>query len=158
MLVFNAWYYSFSPPVANYIASHGIARAVMEGLLYPMVGILDASYGVFNAASSAYPELAIVLAGVMASATLGAFYLGLPVGVVRAKVKRLRAVNLGKTVQKLLAGAALTSGTLLAVGEVSGSTLVLMIASSALVLSTILLAATATSNTIARIVTRNQVN
>jgi hypothetical protein len=151
MLAFNAWYYSFSPPVANYIANHGIARTVMQGLLYPMIGILDLSYGAFNAARG-IPELAIVLAGLIASGMLGAFYLGLPTGILRGKIKRIRATNLGKRLQKLLAGAGLTSGALLAAGEISGSSLILMIASSALVLSTILLAATTTSNRLARTV------
>ena len=157
MLAFNAWYYSFSPPVANYIANHEIARTAMQGILYPMIGILYLSDGVYNAAKGV-PELAIVLAGIIVSGMLGAFYLGLPTGIVRGKVKRIRATSLGKTLQSLLASSALMSGALLAAGEVSKSSLILMIASSILVLSTILLAATATSNRIARIVAGSDVN
>ena len=157
MLAFNAWYYSFSPPVANYIANHEIARTAMQGILYPMIGILYLSDGVYNAVKGV-PELAIVLAGIIVSGMLGAFYLGLPTGIVRGKVKRIRATSLGKTLQSLLASSALMSGALLAAGEVSKSSLILMIASSILVLSTILLAATATSNRIARIVAGSDVN
>jgi hypothetical protein len=155
MLAFNTWYYSFSPPVANYIANHQIARTTMQAILYPMIGILGLSYGVFNEAS-AVPELAIVLAGVIASGLLGTFYLGLPVGVLRAKVKRLHATARGKRLERLLLGAVIANGTLLALGELAASSTLLMIASSALVLSTMLLACAATSNRIARLTIRGR--
>jgi len=150
MLAFNAWYYSFSPPVANYIANHWIERTVMQAVLYPMIGILSLSYGTFQA-TSAYPELAIVLAGLLASGMLGAFYLGLPFGFLRAKVKRFRATNLGRALERTLAGAVVASGCVLVLGELTGSSLALMLSSSALVLATILLAATATSNRVSRL-------
>ena len=157
MLAFNAWYYSFSPPVANYIANHWVERAVMQGALYPMIEILSISYGTFQA-TSAYPELAIVLAGMLASGMLGAFYLGLPAGLLRARVKRFRATNLARSLERILAGAVMTSGCALAVGEISGSSLVLIVSSSALVLSTILLSSAATSNRITRLLTEGHVN
>ena len=149
MLAFNAWYYSFSPPVANYIASHGAERTVMKAILYPLVGIMGLSYETFQA-TSAVPELAIVLAGLAASVMLGAFYLGLPVSLIRTRVKRLRGLTLGKSLQNVLGGAALASAIALAVGEVTSSQLVLMLSSSSLVLSTVLLSATVVSNRIVR--------
>jgi hypothetical protein len=155
MLAFNAWYYSFSPPVANYIANHWVERAVMQAALYPMIEILSLSYETLKV-TSAYPEFAIVLAGILASGMLGAFYLGLPFGLLRAKVKRLRATNLGRALERTLAGAVVASGCVLALGELTGSSLILMLSSSALVLATILLAATATSNRISRLLAGGQ--
>jgi hypothetical protein len=157
MIAFNAWYYSFSPPVANYIANNWAARTTMQALLYPMVGILGVSYGVFNAGGT-YPELAIVLAGVMASGMLGALYLGLPAGVVRGRIKRFRTAKLGGSLEKTLIGASIASGSALAIAELTASPLALMITSSALVLSTLLLASTATSNRIARLVAGGRMN
>ena len=145
MLAFNAWYYSFSPPVANYIASHWVERTFMQAILYPLVGILTISDGAFQA-TSASPELAIILAGALASAMIGAFYLGLPLSVIRGKVKRLAGTSVGKALERVLALAALTSVSALALGEVTNSSPVLMIASATTVLSIMLLAATATSN------------
>jgi hypothetical protein len=40
MLAFNAWYYSFSPYVANYLNTHWVERTIMKGVLYPLVGML----------------------------------------------------------------------------------------------------------------------
>ncbi len=145
MLAFNAWYYSFSPPVANYIANHWVERIFMQAILYPLVGILTISAGTFQA-TSASPELAIILAGALASAMIGVFYLGLPLSVIRGKVKRLAGTSVGKALERVLVLAALTSVSALALGELTNSAPVLMIASATTVLSTMLLAATATSN------------
>ena len=41
MQAFNAWYYSFSPYVAQFIASHDPVRAPVRVLLYPLLGILE---------------------------------------------------------------------------------------------------------------------
>jgi hypothetical protein len=155
MLAFNAWYYSFSPPVANYIANHWAARTLMQGILYPLIGILSLSYGAFQA-TSAYPELAIILAGILASGMIGAFYVGLPLSLVRAKIKRLRGLGLGRSLERLLAGAAITSILVIPLGELSNSSLVLMISSATLVLSTILLSATATSNRMTAFIDRGK--
>jgi len=127
----------------------------MQAVLYPMIGILGVSYGVFNA-TSALPELAIVLAGVVASGLIGAFYLGLPVGILRAKVRRLRATNQGKTLETLLAYAVAANGALVAIGELAASSTLLMIATSALVLSTMALAAATVSNTMVRLSVRSR--
>jgi len=153
MLAFNAWYYSFSPPVANYIASHSVARLVMQGVLYPAIEVLGISQSTFKAAS-AFPELAIVLSGLVASAMLGALYLGLPIGLVRAKVKRLRAARTGRSLERILAGAVIVSVSALAAAELTGSVTGLMISASALVLSTLLMSATGMSNRIARLMPR----
>jgi hypothetical protein len=157
MIVFNAWYYSFSPPVANYIANHWIQRAAMQVLLYPMVGMLGVSSEAFKL-TSAYPETAIVLAGVLASAMLGAFYLGLPVGVLRARVKRFNARSLGRALEQVLAGTTITSGSILVLGEMTGSSTILMISSAALVLAMMLLSSTFVSNRIAQLARGAQAN
>ena len=153
MLAFNAWYYSFSPPVANYIANHWAERTFMQAALYPLIGILTLSSSTFHAAS-AFPELAIILAGILASGLIGAFYLGLPLSLLRSKIKRLRGMGVGRSLERLLAGAVIASGLALALGELTGSSLALMISSATLVLSTILLSATFTSNRIAPLIAR----
>lgn len=157
MLAFNAWYYSFSPPVANYIASHWVARTVMKAALYPLIGILTLSDGTFQA-TSASPELAIILAGLLASGMIGAFYLGLPLSLIRGKVKRLAGASIGRALERVLALATMTSVLALAIGELTNSAPVLMITSATTVLSTILLAATATSNRFAPVIARGKVS
>jgi peptide/nickel transport system substrate-binding protein len=74
MEAFNGFYYSWSPNIANTIrASTGIGT-VMKGLLYPLIGALHVSEGIFTALNF-NSELGVVAAGFMASVLLAAIYL-----------------------------------------------------------------------------------
>ena len=75
MRVFNAFYYSFSPGVSSFIASHNLIRTGMKIILYPLIGILYVSSLVF-AATSFNGEIAVTTAGVLASFEIGLIYLG----------------------------------------------------------------------------------
>ena len=89
---------------------------------------------------------------------LGAFYLGLPIGLARSKLKRIRGTNIGRSLERALAGASLVSGAALAVGEITGVSYILMVSSAALVLSMILLSSTVVSNRIVRLATKGAGN
>jgi hypothetical protein len=132
MEVFNAWYYSFSPSVAGFIANNDPIRAPARVLLYPLLGALGVSAFTYSLFSGA-PEFAIVMAGLVASSLIGLVYLTLPALVgMRALLKRrrVRIAAVGKVSVALLAVAlaALTAG------ELTGSLLLLAAASSAVVL------------------------
>jgi hypothetical protein len=73
MKVFNAWYYSFSPSIAAVIASNEPLKAVMRPVLLPLLKILQLAVTV-NSAFSFNHELAIVLAGLVASSLIGIVY------------------------------------------------------------------------------------
>jgi peptide/nickel transport system substrate-binding protein len=146
MVAFNAWYYSFSPGVANYIRSHWVEQSVMKVVLYPLIGILYLTSNVFTA-TSAFPELAVLLSGLVASSLIGAFYLGLPLSLIRSKVRRLRRLAaLEKSFGLVLLGGLAT----LLIGEAFGLRTLLMISSATIILSTMFLAASVTSGQIAR--------
>jgi heme exporter protein D len=136
MTVFNAWYYSFSPTVAGFIASHDPLRAPMRVILYPLLGILGLStftYSIF----SGTPEFAILIAGLLASSLIGLVYLTFPALIgMRALLKR-RAVARARIAKVSIATLAI-SLLLLGVGEVAGSFVLLAIGSSAVVLTCII--------------------
>jgi hypothetical protein len=146
MVVFNTWYYSFSPGVADYVSSHGIERTVMKAVLYPLIGILYLTSNLYSTAS-AYPELAVLLSGLLASSLIGAFYLGLPLSLIRARVRRLRGLVV---VERYLALGVLGGIITLSLGEAMASQPLLMVSSATIVLSTLSLAALMTSSRIAR--------
>jgi len=147
MVVFNAWYYSFSPGVANYISSHSAERTVMKAVLYPLVGILYLTSNVYSATAS-LPELAVLLSGLIASSLIGAFYIGLPLSLVRLRLRRLRRLVV---VEKYMAFTLLAGVTALTVGEGLASSSILMVSSATIVLSTLILAALATSSRVAKL-------
>jgi hypothetical protein len=140
MVVFNAWYYSFSPTVAGYIAAHDPLRAPIRVILYPLLGVLGAStftYSLF----SATPEFAIVMAGLVASSLIGLVYLTpfMLVGM-RALTRRRRIQTRSAAKGSLLLLTAALA--LLLLGELAGSFLLLAVASSAIVLTCIIAAPT----------------
>jgi peptide/nickel transport system substrate-binding protein len=75
MKAFNAFYYSFSPQAASYISSNNNIRTITKTLLYPLVGILYLSSIVFSG-TSFNGEFAVTVAGMFASISLGAVYVG----------------------------------------------------------------------------------
>jgi hypothetical protein len=140
MQVFNAWYYSFSPSVAQFIASNDPIRAPVRVVLYPLLGVLGISaftYSLF----SATPESAIVMAGLVASSLIGLVYLT-PFTLVGMRSltrrKRINTISLAKASLLVL----VTALGLLAAGELAGSFLMLAVASSAIVLTCIIAAPT----------------
>jgi peptide/nickel transport system substrate-binding protein len=136
LIMFNTWYYSFSPLVANFINDHAPARVVMKGVLYPLVGFLILASKI-TPPLSAYPEAATLLSGLLASMLIGGFYVGIPLGLISRKIRLVRRLSTRPWRSTLLGGLAL-----LLIGEYLPSTVLLMLSTSIVVLSAMLLAAT----------------
>jgi streptogramin lyase len=136
MLAFNAWYYSFSPGAAAYLNTHWVEQAVMKGVLYPLVGILYLTSNLFSAASS-FPEFAALISGLLASSLIGAFYLGVPLGMLRARFRRLRNWKDQGMLERVLAAMLLGGLVTLLFGELFSSQPALIISTATIVLSTL---------------------
>lgn len=146
MAVFNCIYYSFSPAVASVIAANSVLRNLMKGGLMPLLAILhiaSATYGMFNL----LPELAIVAAGVIASAIIGIVYLT-PVVMILWRILRVRKYELA--LRKWLITLMLSSGMLIAIAELSVSSALMQASTASLVLSTAIFAALSLTATIER--------
>jgi len=150
MVAFNAWYYSFSPYVASYLTTHWVERTIMKGVLYPLIGILYLTSNLFTATSGS-PELAALLSGLLASSLIGAFYLGLPLSLLRSKVRRFLGLRVQGLLVRILAAGVLSGIGALLLGEFFSSSTILLLSSATIVLSTLFLSATVTSARIARI-------
>lgn len=97
MKVFNSFYYSFSPTVASALAESPILSQMVRVLLYPLMAALRVSSTIFDGLSF-MPELAVVLAGILASTLIGAAYLTPMVAV--SKIKRKTSQNKNPAVEK----------------------------------------------------------
>lgn len=71
MTIFNAWYYSFSPYVANYERQQPWLQETVKASIYPLLGILTLSEKGFSLIPGDYGALA---AGTIASSMIGAVY------------------------------------------------------------------------------------
>jgi hypothetical protein len=136
MVVFNAWYYSFSPAVAQFIANNDPIRAPVRVLLYPLLGVLGIStftYSLFSAS----PEFAVVIAGLVASSLIGLVYLTLPVILGFRTLTRRRRIRIATIAKASLTVLGIAIALLVA-GELAGLFLLLAVASSAIVLDCII--------------------
>lgn len=142
LLMFNAWYYSFSPHVAMYLSStdHSAAREMMKATLYPLIAILLLASNAYNGFSN--HELAITLSGLLASSLIGAVYIGIPLGIL---TRRLRVRILATSGVIFLGGI-----VMLLIGMVQNSATLLMFSSSITVLSALSVSATLTAAVISR--------
>lgn len=91
MIAFNAWYYSFSPIVAQSIREHSPLRTVTEFMLYPLMGILRLGAQAFYLFPTNL-EAAAVVAGLLVSSLIGMIYLSPPLAAVLAYSSRARRI------------------------------------------------------------------
>jgi len=142
MKAFNAWYYSFSPYIADFISKQPLLKEVMKIFLYPLVGILHISALTYSALSF-NPELAVVAAGMLASGFIGIIYFA-PLSLITLLcMKRRRKFKLNMSHLKGLAATWIASIALICLAEITATQPVMMVATAMLVLSTLTLAALA---------------
>ena len=144
LLMFNAWYYSFSPTVADYINMHQSTRPIMQVVLTPLIGFLFVA-SELSAPFHAYPEVATFLSGIIASLMIGMFYLGLPLGLLARRVRLLRRLSAKPWIVALLGGL-----IVLVVGEFYSSPVLLMVSSSTIILSIMLIVTMLTKSILSR--------
>jgi len=75
MMAFNIWYYSFSPTVADFVASNNHAKTIVKAILYPLMLILHTSSWVYTFFTNT-PEIGVFVSGAAASFLIGAVYCG----------------------------------------------------------------------------------
>jgi len=144
MKVFNAWYYSFSPYVADFVSKQPLLREAMKILLYPLLGILHISALTYSALSF-NPELAIVATGLVASGLIGIVYFA-PLSLITLLfMKRYRKFRLNMSHLKGLTAIWIVSIALICLAEATAAQPVMTVATAMLVLSTLTLAALATT-------------
>jgi len=147
--VFNAWYYSFSPVVAKAIADYPLIQAIARILLYPLIGILHLSAATYSILSF-NPELAVLVAGLVASSLIGAIYFS-PFMVlallVQGKSKKTLTMRHWKSLTIIWAASLM----LILVGEALSTQMAMMVGTSMFVLTTLSLSAMAVGTKIFQI-------
>jgi hypothetical protein len=135
MLTFNNWYYSWAPSLSYAAADNPwVFRAVQAGV-YPLVGILYASYYSYSLVAPLNPEAGAITAGLVAASLIGAVYVA-PVAYITTRLLRRRL-----RISKLTAGpsaAWFTASALTLIAAYAASSgQLLALATSSIVLSTL---------------------
>jgi hypothetical protein len=152
MIAFNAWYYSFSPFVAQFIREHSLARTVTKVMLYPLMGILRLGPAAFYI----FPEnleAGAVVSGLLVSSLIGMVYLSPPLVAVFACSPRVRRIakRLEVPIAVVLFGALAGVAFIAAVGA---SPIFMMLSTATIVLATLVATALYTSRAILRLAGR----
>jgi uncharacterized repeat protein (TIGR01451 family) len=135
MAVFESFYYSFSPNIAEYISGSAAARSLLKVLLYPLIKILSLAE-LASRSFSFSGELGAFVAGLVASALIGAVYV-FPVFLTPLiLINRRRMLPSRKPILSLTF-LFLVSISIIVVAEFSKSASAMMLATSVLVLTTI---------------------
>jgi peptide/nickel transport system substrate-binding protein len=143
MNVFNSWYYSFSPQVADYEREQPWLQQSIKAAIYPLLGILYISEGGYSVAQG---EGGALVAGFAASSLIGLVYLAPAAAATVAVAAKRNRNRKGATAAvdgkvkpaiTVLAVALAASLGLIAAGVASGNTMLLMGSTAAFVLSSI---------------------
>jgi peptide/nickel transport system substrate-binding protein len=115
MNVFNSWYYSFSPSVADYEREQPWLQATVKTAIYPLIGILNVAEKGYGIAEG---EGGSLVAGFAASSLIGMVYLSPAAVAIRKKipVKMLAiplALALAVSLAVIAAGAAMQNNSVL---------------------------------------------
>jgi hypothetical protein len=152
MLAFNAWYYSFSPAVAQFIRESQILRAATKFTLYPLIGILRIGAEAFHLFPT-NPEAGAVVSGLLVSSLIGVAYATPPTTMVLACSSRARRIarRLQMSVLVILVGALAAVTFMAAVGAAA---IPMMITTVAIVLASLTATTLLVSRAILRIAKR----
>ena len=137
MVVFNAWYYSFSTDVAKFLEKNEPLKLLTKALIYPLIGILKLSSLAYDVVS-VNPEVAVVVAGFVASWLIGLVYFAPPVVIAFLLFKDRVRKYVPKLLKVLIVTWAL-SLVMIGISELLYAATVMMISTATFVLSTIAL-------------------
>ncbi|MGP3702923.1 MAG: CFI-box-CTERM domain-containing protein [Candidatus Bathyarchaeota archaeon] len=157
MKLFNAWYYAWSPYVANLIWTYPTLKPVVQVILYPLLWILytaTLTYTVF----SFNGEIGIFMAGLVTGILVGLIYFT-PITLVITLVLRKYHSNLQLKQNKLkpILFTWLTSIILLALGEIFSPT-ILTVASGFFMILTIALTTSLTTIKLQKLVVNRKLD
>lgn len=129
MLTFNTWYYSWAPSLSESAANNPWVFKAVELGVYPLIGILYASYYSYALVAPYSTEAAAITAGMVAASLMGVVFVAPVVYVTTRMIKRRLRISkltfgpsaawLMASVMLCVAAYSVSSGQLLAVATSS---------------------------------------
>jgi hypothetical protein len=153
MRVFNNWYYSWSPSMAEIIHSNEALRQVAKFVLYPVVGSVIVAQGTYLLLSF-NSELAATTSILTAAFICGIFYIAPFILIVRSfgeRMSRMKSSYIMKHQNIILLLCGVLSGLLTIIGEVANSAVFNTLGVTLLALTVTLSAAAITVKIVTRI-------
>ena len=150
-IAFDAFYYSWSTPVANLIVSNQVLKTLVKLLIYPLLGILKLTAMVTTGLFQFNSEAAAILAGFIASSLIGVVYI-LPILLVLSLIARRVGRKLNPSTRWIKTSwiVVLISIVFIVLGLMIGSDPLLTVSTSVYVLANIASATISTFSLLAR--------
>lgn len=144
MKVFDAFYYSFSPLLAEPVSTSDNARAAARALLAPLLGSLHVGQAIFHVSRS-QSEFGVLMAGLISSSLIGLLYASpiMALSAIRAKDERKRSAMSLRPLALVWIGSLFSLGmayVLLYLNQTGMADFIAMVSTGTLVLSTMILA------------------
>jgi len=140
-IAFNAFYYSWSPPVAVFISQNQVIMTIMKYVIYPLIGALELTANLVLPWSSTAPEAAAVVAGFIASSLIGLIYFFPLALAIRYALTRVMAIKpVTKRFLKYNALFMLIMIPSIAMGIMMNSSILTIVTTALYVLATVMLA------------------
>lgn len=152
MTAFNAFYYSWSPSVAQAEYENPLLRSFVRASIYPLIYSLEVSR-IIAQPFSAIPELAVLTSGIVASLFIGLIYVS-PILAVVVLVSRWKNKRLPTLKKRYVLLALLFSLMMFLAAEALSISALMMIASALTVLSCMTIGAISLPTAIQRILDR----
>ena len=137
MKAFNAWYYSFSPYIADSLSRQPLLKEAMKILLYPLISILKfaaRSDSIFSFNS----EIGVIISGFAASVLIGIVYFS-PIAIVLRKISKMCGVHLKVRFEEPILLVLLSSMVAISVSEALPYYATMTVATAIFVVATICL-------------------
>jgi streptogramin lyase len=136
MIAFNAWYYSFSPTIAQYEYSEPTARTSVKVMLYPAIDVLRLASYTYSVLGF-QPELAALATGLVASFLIGLLYLTIPALSILWFTRNTIDTRTKRRVTRFIAVTFAGLIVAFAVSEILAVPVVMMLVSAGIVLTTL---------------------
>ncbi len=136
MRTFNVWYYSWAPSVTYFAATNPWFLDVLRVGVYPLMGILYASYYSYATIAPISPEAGALAAGIVAASLIGLVYVA-PLAYVSSRLvrRRIQSFRLEKVHLFPASGWVAASVFMIGAAYLSGSALFMGLATASLTLS-----------------------
>ncbi|MEM2960728.1 MAG: CFI-box-CTERM domain-containing protein, partial [Candidatus Bathyarchaeia archaeon] len=137
-VAFDAFYYSWSTPVATFIQGNEGIKLFTKILIYPLIGSLQLTAYMVMSWFTLAPEVAAVIAGFIASSLISLIYFFIPVLGIRHVFRKLRKPVTKRFLKYCVSFVLLTVLTM-AIGILTNISTLTTIATSIYILSNIIL-------------------
>lgn len=148
MNVFNTWYYSFSPYVADYERGQPWLQQSIKTAIYPLLGILTLAEKAYAMMPGEYGSVA---AGLVASSLIGAVYFT-PFAFSIKQIRTGKSKGTGYKIVLVALAAATTAAAFIIVVFPHANPINLMISTSVLVIAALALTSILTASLVAKVV------